>query len=133
MSARTKSSHTFTKLIVGDLEKMAAFYKEVYGLEEIERIQSAIGADPIDEIMLGKQDDLTGVLVLLKFLDKPAPERGEVILGFVTDDVEAVYEQVLAAGGGIHAEIKQEPGSPYKVGFATDPEGHLAEIVQMVE
>ena len=53
MSARTTSSHTFTKLIVGDPEKMAAFYKEVYGLEEIERIQSAIGPDPIDEIMLG--------------------------------------------------------------------------------
>ncbi len=133
MSARTTSSHTFTKLIVGDPEKMAAFYKEVYGLEEIERIQSAIGADPIDEIMLGKQGDLTGVLVLLKFIDKPAPEQGEVILGFVTDDVEAVYEQVLAAGGGIHAKIKQDPGSPYKVGFATDPEGHLAEIVQMLE
>ena len=38
MSARTTSSHTFTKLIVGDPEKMAAFYKEVYGIEEIERI-----------------------------------------------------------------------------------------------
>lgn len=133
MSTRTTASHTFTKLIVGDLEKMAAFYQEVYGLEEIERIQSAIGADPIDEIMLGKADVLTGVLVLLKFIEKPPPELGEVILGFVTDDVEAVYEQVLASGGGIHAKIKQEPDSPYKVGFATDPEGHLAEIVQMLE
>lgn len=131
MATRTTASHTFTKLIVEDLEKMAAFYQEVYGLEEIERIQSSIAADPIDEIMLGKAGELTGVLVLLKFIEKPPPQQGEVILGFVTDDVEAVYAQVLAAGGAIRAEIKQEPDSPYRVGFATDPEGHLAEIVQM--
>ena len=133
MTKRATASHTFTKLIVADLEKMAAFYQQAYGLEEIERIQSAIGTDPIHEIMLGKAGELTGVLVLLEFLEKPPPEQGEVILGFVTEDVEAVYAQVLACGGGIHAEIKQEPDSPYKVGFTTDPEGHLAEIVQMTE
>jgi len=133
MTKRATASHTFTKLIVADLEKMAAFYQQAYGLEEIERIQSAIGTDPIHEIMLGKAGELTGVLVLLEFLEKPPPEQGEVILGFVTEDVEAVYAQVLACGGGIHAEIKQEPDSPYKVGFTTDPEGHLAESVQMTE
>jgi len=132
MSTRTTASHTFTKLIVADLEKMAAFYQEVYGLEVIERIQSSIGADPIDEIMLGRAGEQTGVLVLLTFLEKAPPEQGEVIVGFVTEDVEAVYAQVIACGGGIHAKIKEEPGSPYKVGFATDPEGHLAEIVQML-
>jgi len=132
MNSRTTASHTFTKLIVADLEKMAAFYQQVYGLEEIERIESTVGADPMEEIMLGKVGEPTGVLVLLEFRDKAPPEPGEVIVGFVTDDVEAVYAQVLACGGGIHAEIKQEPGSPYKVGLATDPEGHLAEIVEML-
>jgi len=125
--------YSFTKLIVNDLEKMSSFYAEAYDLEEVERIQSAIGADPIDEIMLGVDGNFENGLVLLKFVDKPAPENGELILGFITDDVEAVYERVLAAGGGVHAAIKQDAGSPYKVGFVRDPEGHLAEVVETVE
>jgi predicted enzyme related to lactoylglutathione lyase len=125
--------YSFTKLIVNDLEKMSSFYAEVYDLEEVERIQSAIGTDPIDEIMLGVDGKFENGLVLLKFVDKPAPENGELILGFITDDVEAVYERVLAAGGGIHAAIKQDAGSLYKVGFVRDPEGHLAEVVETVD
>ena len=54
-------------------------------------------------------------------------------LGFTTDDVEAVYERVLTAGGGIHAAIKHDTGSLYKVGFVLDPEGHLAEVVETVD
>ena len=49
------------------------------------------------------------------------------------DIIEAVYERVLAAGGAVHAAVRQDPGSPYKVGFIRDPEGHLAEVVEMVE
>jgi hypothetical protein len=40
---------------------------------------------------------------------------------------------VRAAGGGIHAAVKRDPGSPYQVGFVTDPEGHLAELVQAAD
>ncbi|MBW1882816.1 MAG: VOC family protein [Deltaproteobacteria bacterium] len=125
--------YAFTKLIVNDLEKMSSFYTEVYDLEEVERIQSAIGSDPIHEIMLGIDGEFDNGLVLLKFVDKPAPENGELILGFTTDDVAAVYERVRAAGGGIHASIKHDAGSPYKVGFVRDPEGHLAEVVETVD
>ena len=112
---------------------MFAFYSEVFGLEEVERYQSVIGTEPIDEIMLGVDGELGNGLVLLDFVDRPAPENGELILGFTTDDVEAVYERVLAAGGAVHAAVRQDPGSPYKVGFIRDPEGHLAEVVETVE
>ena len=126
------TTYSFTKVIVDDLEKMAGFYSQVYGLKEIERIQAAIGSDAVDEIMIGEGDEFAGGLILLKFLDRSPPANGEVILGFITDNVEGVYERVLAAGGGIHAPIKHDPGAPYKVGFARDPEGHLAEIVERV-
>ena len=127
------TQYSFTKLIVNDLEKMSSFYAEVYDLKEVERIQSAIGSDPIDEIMLGVDGEFDNGLVLLKFVDRPAPENGELILGFTTDDVEAVYERALTAGGGIHAAIKHDAGSPYKVGFLRDPEGHLAEVVETID
>jgi predicted enzyme related to lactoylglutathione lyase len=127
------TQYSFTKLIVNDLEKMSSFYAGVFDLEQIERIQSAIGPDPIEEIMLGIDGKFDHGLVLLKFVDKPAPENGELILGFTTDDIEAVYERVRTAGGGIHAAIRRDAGSPYKVGFVRDPEGHLAEVVETVD
>ncbi len=133
MSAAT-TRYSFTKLVVNDLEKMASFYSEVCGLEQIERMQAEIGSDPIEEILLGVDGDFADGLVLLKFLEKPAPENGELILGFTTDDIEALFERVSAAGGAIHAAIKHEqPDAPYKVGFARDPEGHLIEVVQTVD
>ena len=112
--------------------QMAAFYGEVYGLNPFDRIQSSIGDEPIDEIMLGTTDAHTDGVILLKYTERKPPENGEIILGFLTDDLEGVYERVLAAGGGIHAPIKDEPDTPYKVGFVKDPEGHLAEVVQML-
>ena len=45
------TSHGFTKLIVHDLEKMAAFYREVYGLHAVHRVTGeSIGGEQIDEI-----------------------------------------------------------------------------------
>jgi predicted enzyme related to lactoylglutathione lyase len=132
MSA-TPTPLSFTKLIVDDLEAMASFYTDVYGLKQIERIQSAVGKDAIDEILLGFEGEHTGGLVLLKFVDKPPPETGELILGFTTSDIDGLYDRVRAAGGGIHAAVKRDPGSPYQVGFVTDPEGHLAELVQAAD
>jgi predicted enzyme related to lactoylglutathione lyase len=55
-----------------------------------------------------------------------------VILGFTTDDLPALLELVRAAGGGVHAPIKDMPELKIRVAFATDPEGHLAELVQLL-
>ena len=122
---------SFTKLIVADVDKMAAYYTEVFGFEPIERVESDIGGDPIDEIILGVAGEYAGGVILLKFTQKPAPTGGEVILGFTTDDIDALFAKILAAGGSIHAPVRDDPDVPYKVGFATDPEGHLAEIVEL--
>ncbi len=123
----------FTKLIVDDVDKMAAFYSEVYGLKPIDRIQSEIGGDRIDEILLGANGENVGGVVLLKFVDKDPPANGEVILGFITEDIDVLVDRVLAAGGSIHAPVKADADKPYKVGFVTDPEGHVCEIVELVD
>ena len=126
------SSFGFTKLVVHDLEKQAAFYRDVYGLHAVQRVQAEIGSEAIDEIMLNSDPKAQfGSLVLLKFLGRPAAQQGELILGFITDDLPALLDRVRAAGGGVHAPIKAMPEHRLKVAFATDPEGHLAEIVQM--
>ncbi|MBW2271548.1 MAG: VOC family protein [Deltaproteobacteria bacterium] len=132
MSA-TQTPLSFTKLVVDDLERMAKFYIDVFGFAQLERIQSAIGPDPIEEILLGIDGSYDGGLILLRYVDKAPPAAGESILGFRTEDIADLVDRVCAAGGAVHAAIKHDAGAPYQVGFVTDPEGHLLEFVQMVD
>ncbi len=127
------SSFSFTKLIVHDLEKMAAFYREAYGLHAVQRVRERIGDERIDEIMLSPDPQAPfGTVVLLQFVDRTAAQGGEVILGFTTDDLPALLERVTAAGGAVHAPVKEMPEMGLRVAFTTDPEGHMAELVQML-
>jgi len=128
------SSFSFTKLIVHDVEKMAAFYCEVYGLHAVNRVRGeSIASEVIDEIMLAPDPKAAfGSLVLLRYVDRGPSPNGELILGFTTDDLPALLDRVRAAGGGIHAPIQEMPELSLRVAFATDPEGHLAELVQLV-
>ena len=133
MSEPQPTAYAFTKLVVRDLEKMAAFYSAAYGLTQVARVQERIAGEAIDEIMLAAGAGMApGSLVLLRFVDRPAPANGEVILGFTTDDLPGLLERVAKAGGGITAPIKELPHLGVRVAFATDPEGHLAELVQML-
>lgn len=129
-----REAFAFTKLVVHDLEKMAAFYGEVYGLHVVNRVRGvSIGDEVIDEMMMGADPSAQwSSLVLLKYVGRTASPNGEAILGFTTDDLPALLERVAKAGGGIVAPIKEMPELKIRVAFATDPEGHLAELVQVV-
>jgi predicted enzyme related to lactoylglutathione lyase len=128
------ASFGFTKLIVHDLEKMAAFYHEAYGLHAVQRVRGAsIGSEEIDEVMLSPDPKAVyGSLVLLRYLGRGPSPSGELILGFTTDDLPALVERVMKAGGAITAPIREMPEHKLRVAFATDPEGHLAELVQLL-
>jgi predicted enzyme related to lactoylglutathione lyase len=128
------ASFGFTKLVVRDLEKMAAFYRDVYGLHAVNRVRGErIGAEEIDEIVLSPDPKATwSSLVLLRYLGRGASPNGEAILGFTTDDLPALLERLQAAGGRVTAPMREMPALRIRVAFATDPEGHLAELVQVV-
>jgi predicted enzyme related to lactoylglutathione lyase len=128
------SQFGFTKLVVHDLEKMAAFYGEVYGLHAVNRVRGeSIGGEEIDEIMMSPDPKAQwSSLVLLEYVCRGPSPSGEVILGFTTDDLPALLERVRKAGGGVHAPIKDMPELRIRVAFVTDPEGHLAELVQVM-
>ncbi len=128
-----RESFSFTKLIVHDLERMAAFYREVYGLHVVNRVRGvSIGDEAIDEVMMSPDPKAQwSALVLLKYLGRKPPPNGEVILGFTTDDLPALMERVTKAGGRVTAPIEEMPQRKIRVAFVTDPEGHLAELVQV--
>lgn len=124
----------FTKLIVHDLEQMVAFYRDVYGLHAVHRVRGqSIGGEEIDEVMMSPDPSAQwSTLVLLKYLGRAPSPSGEVILGFTTADLPALVERVTKAGGSIHAPPKELPELKVRVAFAKDPEGHLAELVQVL-
>jgi predicted enzyme related to lactoylglutathione lyase len=122
----------FTKLLVHDLEATARFYKDVCGLTELQRVDSTIAGRAISEIIFTATAPGAGSFVLLKFLDAPKPTNDEVIIGFITDDAEAFLDRAVAAGGAIADPAKPHPDHGVKVGFVTDCEGHLIEVVELL-
>lgn len=128
------SVFSFTKLVVHDVEKMAAFYTAVYGLHAVDRVRGErIGSEAIDEIMLSPDPNAPfGSFVLLRYTGRGPSPNGELILGFTTDDLPALLDRIRAAGGAVHAPIEEMPERKIRVAFATDPEGHLAELVQVL-
>jgi lactoylglutathione lyase len=122
---------SFTKLVVADLDRIGAFYREVYHLTEVGRYGGEVAGSPIDEIVLGR-DGASAGLILLKYLDRDIPSTGELLLGFSTDDIAALFDRGVAAGGSVWADIKDPHlAGVALVGFLADPEGHVAEIVQL--
>jgi predicted enzyme related to lactoylglutathione lyase len=126
----TATPLNFTKLIVGDLERSAAYYQAVFGLAELFRFEGKIAGDRFEQVVLGVDGAMSG-LILVRFVERDAPPDGAIILGFMSPDLAALFERAVAAGGTVHAEIRDPklPGVAL-VGFLADPDGHLAEVLQ---
>ncbi len=132
MAEAVQTVFSFTKLLVGDLDRTAAFYKTVFGFQEWQRVDAEIEGRAISEIILQPLSEGQPTLVLLSFLDSAAPRDGEVILGFMVKQIEALFERIPAAGGRITEPVRVMAEMGIKVGFVRDVEGHLLEIVEQI-
>ncbi len=121
----------FTKLIVGDLERSAAFYRDVCGLTEANRI-SAESDDgrSLTEIILTATPAAAATLILITYHGEPAPAAGDSVLGFYTADIDAFLERLVKAGGKVTSPVKSLPEAGLKYAMATDNEGHIIEPLQ---
>ncbi|MCC2603133.1 VOC family protein [Sphingopyxis yananensis] len=125
----------FTKLIVDDEEKMTDYYTSVYRLNAAVRVDgNSVGTgESFREVILTQGADMSsGTLVMFKFTDRPAPRDQQVILGFVTDDMDALKARIVANGGALVGSTRDEVSHGVRVQFSQDPEGALAENVQML-
>jgi predicted enzyme related to lactoylglutathione lyase len=122
----------FTKVVVSDLDAAHAFYSGVFGLQEVNRVTDEIGDRVIHEILYASTAPGGASLALLRFEDMPLPNPDAVLLGFVVDDVTPVLNAVVAHGGSVvqAATVMERHG--VCVGFARDHEGHLLEIVSLL-
>ena len=126
----TTEIFAFTKLVVGDLDRSAAFYEAVCEIRPQARIQGAIAGRPITEIVYEPTNKGGASLVLLAYDDEPKPASGEIIVGFASPDAEAFIARAVAAGGTSAEPVRDVPDLELKVGFVSDPEGHLIEVIE---
>lgn len=125
----------FTKLIVADEEAMAKYYGEVYGLNVLMRVDgdSAGTGEKFREVIMGVGTDMSGgTLVMFNFVDREKPRDQQVIAGFMVDDLDAVVERITANGGKLVGPVREQPEHGVRVVFSEDPEGILAENVQLL-
>ena len=135
MKGSKKATFSFTKLIVDDEEAMAEYYHQVYGLNKLHRVagEDSAAGGPFREIIMGPGEGMSAEsLTLFKFLDRPAPRDQEAILGFITEDLDALTERVIANGGKLVQQPRSMPEHGVRVLFTTDPEGRLSENVEML-
>lgn len=131
---RPESNYGFTKIVVGDLERTAAFYKAVFDYRELQRVQSDVAGEPMDEIIMVRGEDMGGevTLIVWKWPNRPAPKESDVILGFITSDVDTVVARAQAAGGKVVQMPRNQPEHGVRVAFIADVDGRLIEVVQML-
>jgi predicted enzyme related to lactoylglutathione lyase len=122
----------FTKLIVGDVDRMSAFYAAVCGLIEEGRGEDRIAGEPMQEVYFKSDPPGTGTFTLTKFLDRPNSSDQRVILGFITRDIGAFVRRAQEAGGCVVEEPHARAEHGVKVAFVTDLENNLIEVVELL-
>ena len=133
-SARSVTQLSFTKLVVDDVERLADYYCAVFGFHRASRHSAEKGAlgEPFEEIILSTEPGVPyGAFILFKFLARPAPRDSETILGFQTEDIDALVARVVGAGGSLASAIEDRPELGIRLAMARDPEGHLSELVEL--
>lgn len=129
--ATRDARYGFAKVFVHDLEKMAAFYEEVFGLIRFNRHRDVMFGKPIDEISFQATQPGGGSLTLIKYLDSTGPAGGESVQGFTTGDLQALVRRAEAAGGHLGEPVRRIEEFKLWVAFVLDPEGHVNEVVQI--
>jgi predicted enzyme related to lactoylglutathione lyase len=125
------AQYGFSKVFVHDLDAMAAFYEEVFGLVPFNRHQDVMLGREIDEITYRASSAGGAALTLIQYLDSTGPDTGESVQGFTTTDIEALVKRARAAGGSIPEPIRRIEAFKVHVVFVLDPEGHVNEVVQL--
>ena len=131
MTGKRMSEVAFAKLVVRDLDAMAAFYRAVCGYGDGQRIEDAIAGRPIVEIVFAKPQG-GAELVLLVFTDGPPPSPSGVMIAYDTPDLDAFQDRVLSAGSSVVEAVKalEFGGNRMRMGIFADIKGYLLEVLE---
>jgi len=149
-----------TTLVVRDIERSLAFYRDALGMRviydnEIRTPRDAPSVAAAERalrlVFLRANDDFIGVLGLLQYLKpvKPAPHQGaepfstgSVVLLFNTDALEERFQAARATPGARVLEPPQRVSYPdydgegsidVRVSTLADPDGFVVELNQLLD
>ena len=146
-----------TTLIVRDMDKSVAWYKDVMGMTvwmdtevELSGVGMACGkaGDKTHLVIMQAEDPVIGMIGLLQWVDPPLPAPDEIPTSvsygnptFVvsTDDAEATHAAAVAHGTRVHSaphewSIRGQDGRmKHFIGISLfDPDGYFFECNQLV-
>lgn len=120
----------FTKVNVGDIDRLETFYTALFGMEVTARIAQGEGEAQMDERILTKPGTRGPQLILIAHPNRPLPAPGETVLGLMVDDLDAAFAQALEMGASVVHPITEVPEHKLRLAFVADPEGHVVELLQ---
>lgn len=123
------TAFTFTKIVVADLDRAVPFYRDVIGLKLLRRFTAPDGDYAQEEAIMAVPGRKDGpMLLLVRYLKKPAPPAGSAWTGFAVADLPALIAAVENGGGTIVVPMHDVPEHKLTVAVVADPEGHLIEL-----
>lgn len=123
------TAFTFTKIVVRDLDRAIAFYRDALGLRLLNRLTAPEGEYAQEEaVLVGSVAERGPMLLLVRYLDKPAPAPGSAWIGFSVADLPASVTAVEQGGGSIVVPMHDVPEHRLAAAVVCDPEGHLIEL-----
>ena len=124
----TVAKFSFFKLIVRDLEIAQSFYERALGFVKEDYFDTP---DFLEAVM--RQPGTGFAMMLLAYKDGRdiSAAIGHGPTGFFTEDIEAAYARLVAAGAIDKTGIFEVEGG-IRIALLDDPDGHEIEICQMV-
>ncbi len=130
----TTLSFGFTKLVVADLDRAEGFYRDTFAMQALHRVTAEDHTYPLEEVVMALSPDGEGhKLLLVRYLARPCPPAGAAWIGFTVTDMSATLRQLEAAGGRIEVPVHENAEHGVLAAIAADPDGHLIEVIQLLE
>jgi catechol 2,3-dioxygenase-like lactoylglutathione lyase family enzyme len=107
-------------IVVNDMQAQRAFYRDVLGLSELDSGEDWIHFD------MG----FPNILELLERSEEPQYDHPRYQVGFATEDILSVREQLIAGGAEPVTDMGGGPESQGRWCYFRDPEGNVFEISQ---
>ena len=108
----------------GDIEKMAAYFRDVFGGTETSRDERSIRMD-----VKGSPLNLMTLDHKTEQFETGKSRRGLDHIGFLVKDIEATLEEMKKKGVKISTDLKVLPGGT-KMAFVDGPEGIRIEVME---
>ena len=115
-------------IAVADLARSADFYRSMFGMVDA----ATFDLPHMREIVLGFASGKGAALVLMQYTDGSDNgwQGNPIKLVMYVDDPEGIAAAVVDRGGQVVLAPKLFPNVGAMVGFVSDPDGHLIEIIK---